>query len=499
MTRVLTCAAIAALTALAVTAQQPPKEVAKDAPPAADVPLYVTALTVSPAAAPVPALKYELLTRLRDRVPGNAALDYYRSAALRPNWPRDPEESRKQDEMVSKWEEAPVEKLPVAEVKKFLAGYDAAFRALDRAALCERCEWELNRQPSATVVMDMLPEVQRYRELTRFNRLRVRLDLAENDFDGAIRALQGGMRLGKDVAEGPTMIHMLVGIALVAVHTGGAEDWVRRPGSPNLYWALATLPRPFIDPRPALEGEARLSTSLFAGLKELEAGPVPADQANRVLEAMIDTLRKYAGPEDQADALAAGINKLGVAAYTALYAADAKKQLVELGRPAAEVEKMPPAQVVVLRAAAVFRTLSDDQYKCFHLPHAAAVAELNRVRDRALKMTAGAGTDPLVRMYAMTAPAIEKVYHAFARTDRRLAGLQVVEAVRMHAAANGGKPPKALSDITLVPVPGDPHTGKPFEYAADGQSFSVHAPPPPGWQPSAPWTFRYEVTVRAGK
>src|SRR5581483_10364094 len=115
MTRLLTCAATAALTALAVTAQPPvPKELTKDARPAAAAPApprNVISLTVSPAAAPVPALKYELLPRLRDRTPGNAALDYYRAAALRPNWPREPDESRRQDEMVGRWEETPVEKL----------------------------------------------------------------------------------------------------------------------------------------------------------------------------------------------------------------------------------------------------------------------------------------------------------------------------------------------------------------------------------------------------
>lgn len=503
MTRLLTCAALAAVTALAVSArQQPTKELTKDAQPApaaAAAPLNLTRLTVSPAAAPVPALKYELLPRLRDRTPGNAALDYYRAGMLRPNWPREPEESRKQGEMVSKWEETPAEKLPIAELKKFLGAYDGTFQALDRGARCERCEWELNRQPSASLVMHMLPEVQRYREITRFNRLRIRVDLAENDFAEAIRGLQSGFRLGKDVAEGPTMIHMLVGIALAAVYEGTAEEWVQRPGAPNLYWALTTLPRPFIDPKPALEGESRLSHSLFSGLKDLEAGPVSADQANRVLEGMIATLRQSTGKEDQADALAAGITKLGVAAYAAFYAADAKKQLVELGRPAAEVERMPPAQVVVLRAAAVYRALSDDQYKCFSLPHHAAVAELARVHDRTLKMTAAAGTDPLVRMYALTAPAVEKVYHAFARTDRRFAGLRAVEAVRLHAAANGGKPPKALTDVALVPVPEDPYTGKPFEYQADGQTFTLRAPPLPGHEDNIPWSFRYEVTIRAGK
>src|SRR5262249_27971786 len=147
----------------------------------------------------------------------------------------------------------------------------------------------------AAGLIDILPEVQRYREMTRFNLLRIRLDLAENDFDGAARALQTGMRLGKDVAEGPTLIQLLVGIALVGVHAGGIDQWVQRPGSPNLYWALTTLPHPFVDPRPALEGEAGLAAGLFPGLKEIEKGPVPADQANRLLEEMIATLRKYTG------------------------------------------------------------------------------------------------------------------------------------------------------------------------------------------------------------
>jgi hypothetical protein len=502
MTRLLTCALIAGLMALAVSGQQPPpKEVARDAAPAAQPapPRNVVTLTVSPAAAPVPVLRYELLPRLRERTPGNAALDYYRAGMLRPNWPRDPDESRKQDEMVGRWEEMPVEKLPIVEVKKFLFGYAGTFRALDRAARCDRCEWELDRTATAAGLIDVLPEVQRYREMTRFNSLRVRLDLAENDFDGAIRGLQAGLRLGKDVGEGPTLIHSLVGIALVAVHTGRIDEWVQRPGSPNLYWALTTLPRPFIDPRPALEGEAALAAGLFPGLKEVEKGPVSADQANRVLEELIATMRKTAGKDDEAEEAAGAIGKVGLAAFVALYAADAKKQLVELGRPAAEVEKMPPAQVVVLRAVTVARAVYDDQAKCFSLPYAQGAAEMARARERAARLMGRKDGDPLVRMFALTAPAVEKVYTAFSRTDRRFAGLRAVEAVRLHAAANSGKPPKALSDVTLVPVPGDPHTGKPFEYTADGQAFALTAPAPAGEQPHAGNSFRYEVTIRATK
>ena len=119
-----------------------------------------------------------------------------------------------------------------------------------------------------------------------------------------------------------------------------------------------------------------------------------------------------------------------------------------------------------------------------------------RVHERIKKTTAGKDADPLVRMFALTAPAVEKVFVAHGRTDRRLAGLRVVEAVRLHAAANGGRPPKSLSDITLVPIPDDPHTGKPFEYTSEGNTFTVNAPPPPGLETSPAWNFRYEVTIR---
>jgi hypothetical protein len=44
----------------------------------------------------------------------------------------------------------------------------------------------------------------------------------------------------------------------------------------------------------------------------------------------------------------------------------------------------------------------------------------------------------------------------------------VIEAIRMHAAANGKQLPDRLDQISEVPVPDDPGTGKPFEYVRDG-------------------------------
>ena len=485
MTRVLSVVALLALVIRTPGADAP------EAPKPNTV-----ALTVSPAAAPVPALKYEFLPKLRDRTPGNAALDYHRAYMLRPNWPKDPAESRKQDEMVLKWEELPVEKMPVEDVRNFLLNYAGTFKCLDQAARCDRCDWELTRKIQGDSIGLLLPEVQANRELVRFQKLRIRLDLAENKFDAAARNLQTGYRLAKDVGEGPTLIQMLVGIALAAIFTDAADDFIRRPGSPNLYWAITSLPQPFIDPRPSLEGESLFFESIFPNIREFEKGPVSAERANLMIEEMLGGFRRSADGGPAGDDPLAVIGKLGVTTYVALHYQEAKKQLIAAGRPAAEVEKMPATQVVVLRSVGVYRALSDDQAKCFHLPYPKAKAELAKIKERAAKLSKENETDLLVRLFTLMLPATEKVYEAHARTGRRFAGLRAVEAVRMHAAANNGQPPKALADITLVPVPDDPNTGKPFEYSATGNTFVVTAPPPAGDPPHAANNFRYEVTIR---
>jgi hypothetical protein len=53
------------------------------------------------------------------------------------------------------------------------------------------------------------------------------------------------------------------------------------------------------------------------------------------------------------------------------------------------------------------------------------------------------------------------------RVQRLIARQQVIEALRMHAAAEGGFP-ESLDEVKVVPVPVDPATGRPFVYQLDG-------------------------------
>jgi hypothetical protein len=54
------------------------------------------------------------------------------------------------------------------------------------------------------------------------------------------------------------------------------------------------------------------------------------------------------------------------------------------------------------------------------------------------------------------------------RLDRKIALLRTMEAIRMFAADNSGRLPGSLAEITSVPIPVDPVTGKGFLYKRIG-------------------------------
>lgn len=91
-------------------------------------------------------------------------------------------------------------------------------------------------------------------------------------------------------------------------------------------------------------------------------------------------------------------------------------------------------------------------------------------------------------------PAMARVMGASARFERRVAMLRTVEALRLHAAAQG-KLPARLDDVKKVPIPADPMTGKPFTYHADGDTATLYAPPPPGKEKVRAEAVRFEITL----
>src|SRR5262249_52451164 len=155
-------------------------------------------------------------------------------------------------------------------MKEYLKTWQLALHELDDAARTGRCDWQQAGKLKPEDIGALLSPLQVDREMVRYLVLRTRVELAENRFDDAVYSIQTGLQTGKHVAEGSSMIQALVGIAITNVMLVRLEEFVQRPGAPNLYWALTALPQPLLDPRTALDGEYRLITSAIPGLEEME-------------------------------------------------------------------------------------------------------------------------------------------------------------------------------------------------------------------------------------
>src|SRR3954462_2755568 len=146
-------------------------------PAAAQQPEIPTSkLTVTPAAAPVPALQYRLLPEVRDPTLGNAVLLYYR--AFSPEWSHRIRDNKDLQKTV----EDALDKSP-ADVKAlsdlhFIRDWNL-LKEVDRATRRSYCDWELIPRVREEGISLLLPDVQGTREFARYLKLRAKLELAD--------------------------------------------------------------------------------------------------------------------------------------------------------------------------------------------------------------------------------------------------------------------------------------------------------------------------------
>jgi hypothetical protein len=448
-----------------------------------DTPPPAVRLTLHPAAEPTPALKYRLLPEVRELSPGNAAQLYYR--AFSPEWLthlRPDVAKRLRDHA-----EHP-DKVPLKEFR-WVLNYKAA-RELDRAARRRYCDWELTERVREDALSLPLPDIQGFREFVRVLMLRTRLEMEDGAHDRVAYSLQTSFALARHMSEAPTLIHALVGVNFARQAVDEVREWVQKPNAPNLYWALSDLPRPLIDMRKPLQGERLFLDSLWPEARDMLAADRPTPLPSAQVEKLVARLRGIVWGNNKVD------DRLDFAVHLAQVHPQSRRTLLARGWEPRDIDALPVIQTWFLAETVTYDRIYEDLVKWTALPYPQALPAINRV----LRRLDPEGTAPLRSggrsLAYLLLPAVGKVLTAPALLQREVDALRCVEALRLYAAAHDGKLPAELKDITEVPVPEDPVTGKPFEYRLSDGTATLSAPAVP-WAPEKwPNPIKYEITLK---
>jgi hypothetical protein len=443
-------------------------------------------IAVDPAAAPVPALQYRLLPSSADLNPGDAAPVYLRAryqtpdalwAEINPNY--------------LKWRDLPLDQFPAAEARKFVDQFAGQLEQIEFAAHRQTCTWNYTvPEQRRDVIALAQDDIQGMRRWLWVLRIKARVEIAEKDFDRAIRTIETGLAFSRHIAEGPSLIHGLMGLGGVRLMLGECEELIAQPGAPNLYWALTALPRPLVDFRRKVEFERKLFENMIPELVEAESGTprTPAEWSallSRLHAGMVRWIRRYS------DGSVSTLNSFATWDVARLKAESLPAARAYLKtRPDVDDKRIPEMsddQVVALYVSGRHRELWDEFFVAGYLPLRDAIPQLAAAAER---MQAEKSV-PLALFVTMT-PALQAVMTSSLNTERLVSALQTIEALRLHAAAHGGKLPESLGEITEVPIPRDPATDEPFIYRAADDAAILHglrADLPPPW-------ISYRITIR---
>lgn len=440
----------------------------------------VVRLELSPAAEPMPALKYSLLPTASARKTGNAATRYYRAMMMHLQVTGNQQgDARKQyTDAFSKLLDQPLADFDVTLADTMFPATSGTLREIREGAARENCDWSLQLQQmeGMEVVSFLLPDVQEMRTLSRLLTIQAKRNMVQKKWDEAISDVQSGYQLGIHACAEPILISNLVGIAIAQQMNNLVEQSCGQPDSPNLYWALAMLPEEQWSMHRAMDVERDFLFRMFPYLRDAETVDRTASEWQTLFDkslADMDQLGLASGVLGAGKTMQGWEARLQMTAMLTLSYSGAKAELIKSGMPKEKVEKMPIGQVAAIQTARTYRYVGGEMAKWNYLPYdkigQRQEETMNRLKGEGWLSPGPSAKDPL-SVCSLLLPAMEQVRRAEVRLQQQIAGLQTIEAIRMQMAKSG-KLPQTLEEVEVVPVPDNPATGKPFPYTVkDGMA-----------------------------
>jgi hypothetical protein len=425
-------------------------------------------LTIEARAIEKPIFKYRLLPAETEIKPGNAVPILLRLPWEETLWMKDVFPT------LPDWEKRPLDAPDWKTSNGVLS--DNFYVELKRAAFRRDAFWEYPIGETQSPYSILLPDVQGLRGFLGHGlSARIRYHLSRGELDKAREGILVGLANGRHVAQTPFYVNQLVALAIHRTMLDRVDELVSQPNSPNLYWALTTLPSSLLELNRAASFEANLFASTVPAVDELDR-PREAREWRRMARQLAELLHQSGElpkpKHAQQNESVVGQIAEGLAALTASplngFTKYARTQLPRLLKTSEEkVAAMSDDEAAIRWYAA--RRLNRDYLlaAAFSLPPREAWPLLKESQNESLMMQkAGLERhDPT------------SIYVSVWSFRRRIESLRIIEAVRNHLATHDGKLPETLDAITEIPIPLDPLTDRPFIWKVDGDAAILSAPP----------------------
>jgi hypothetical protein len=414
----------------------------------------VRTFELHPVAPPTPALKYQLLFDPVDRIHGNAAIPFMQATML-----IKPEIDALRDKAIDAHGKDDVTYYALAE--QITQATEALVDTCELAARCESCEWQpLIRERG---VAAMLPHLNGLRMLNDILLIRARKQVHDGKVNDALATLRICYEIAQAAGKEPVLISGLVSLNTMRGANEVTVELMNRADSPNLYWALATLPRPFVAMSYSMSAE-RLTIfgSIPALLRARKGEDLSGDEWKHIMQ-RVAALAAQSGESNQPAEQNVIAKFTGINATTPEAAAHYAQTR---GIPADQVAKLDASKVNGVYFFDQYQEVSDDMFKILELPYPEMLARAANLSDRLARAHGASPRNPFLDLV----PAIDRAAMTFARADRALAALTTMEAIRSFAATNAGKLPDKLEEIGETPVPVNPMTGQAFDYRVEGDT-----------------------------
>jgi hypothetical protein len=432
-------------------------------------------LTLHPRAIETPVLKYRLFPAEAERQRGNAA-----PILLRLPWDQVPWMTNVYPNL-EQWGDLP---LDAPEWQSWHGDFGAVFpdrfySEMKRAAFREDASWEYPIHETPSPYMVLLPDVQGMRGfLGRGLSARIRYHLSRGELDAAREGILVGFANSRHLAQTPFLITQLVALALHRIMLDRTMELISQPDSPNLYWALSTLPDSLIELERAASLEGSLFAMTFPAVNELDR-PRDPEVWSRMARQLVDVLQQLGEiprqepPREDAPVVQQFLERLQPPErdHLAGVVRQARADLPELlGIPADKVAAMSDDEAAVRWY--VHLRLDRDQRTAAVLVLAPREAwpRLKELQDDIREMQDKTGT----KSYDFLNPV--SIYVSAWSLERRIDALRIVEAVRHHLARHEGRFPETLEQVEGVSIPVDPLTNQPFEWSVDDNTATLKAP-----------------------